>query len=91
VILFKGKIDILSFIGFLGFPIYRMLYILFYVYYMIVQQYITKTHKNKRKELALKDIATSLILKGFRKLLTSGLCGLPLEVGHFDDLWFVIT
>jgi len=91
VILFKEKIDILSFIGFLGFPINRMLYLLFYMYYMIVQQYITKTPKYKRKELAFKGITTSLILNGFRKFLTSGSCGLLLEVGHLDDLWFVIT
>jgi len=46
-----------------------------------------KIHKKK----ALFSIAILLSRKRFRRFLTGDLCGLPLEAGHFSDMWFATT
>jgi hypothetical protein len=56
VILFSGQIVILSFIEFLGFPVNRILCILFSIHDSTTIQYNTETPKYKIKELALKGI-----------------------------------
>jgi len=58
VILFKGKIDMLSFIGFSGYPINRMLCLLFPKRMWV--EYGTETPKCKRKKLALQGITIPL-------------------------------
>ena len=85
MILFKGKIDILSLIEVSGFLINRMLCILFSTQYRI-------PGKQKRKKLALKSILISLsLLYGFIRLLTGDSCGLSLEAKHSDNLRFTTT
>jgi hypothetical protein len=85
VILFKGKIDILSLIEVSGFLINRMLCILFSTQYRI-------PGKQKRKKLALKSILISLsLLYGFIRLLTGDSCGLSLEAKQSDNLRFTTT
>jgi hypothetical protein len=53
MILFKGKIDILPFIGFLDFSINKMLYLSFYVMKRMRKISYVKHLKYKRKELAI--------------------------------------
>jgi len=87
VILFKGKIDILSLIEVSGFLINKMLCILFSTQYRI-------PGKQKTKKLALKSISISLslsLLYGFIRLLTGDSCGLSLEAKHSDNLRFTTT
>jgi hypothetical protein len=49
--LFKRQIDILLFIRFVGFPMNRILCLLFSTHNSIIAQYRnTETHKHKRKE-----------------------------------------
>jgi hypothetical protein len=48
--------------------------------------------KNKKKKRASTQRYNNLShLKGFTRFCTSGSCGLSLEDGHLDDLWFAIT
>jgi hypothetical protein len=48
--------------------------------------------KNTKKKRASTQRYNNLShLKGFTRFCTSGSCGLSLEDGHLDDLWFAIT
>jgi len=87
VILFKRQIDILLFIGFSGFPINRMLYLLFFILCNG-----TEHLKNiKEKKTSTQKYINPSFLKRFRRFFIGGLYGLLLETKHLDDLLFVIT
>jgi hypothetical protein len=92
MILFNGQIDILSFIGFLGFPINRKLCLLFLVDGKKKWvEYNTEILKTQKKRASTLRYINSSLLKGFKRFLTSGLYGLSLEARQLDGLWFMTT
>lgn len=70
------------FIGFLGFPINKILYLLFLV------QNITLEKHFKKKRVSTQRHNNLTLLKGSKRFLTRSSCGLPLEAKHLDYLWF---
>jgi hypothetical protein len=56
---------------------------------MVYISYIT-LEKHKKRANTQRHSNSSLV-KGFKIFLTDGSCGLPLEAGHLDDLWFATT
>jgi hypothetical protein len=47
-----------------------------------------KTPKTQKKRVSTLKYNNLSLLKEFMIFFTDGSCGLPLEVGHLDDLWF---
>jgi hypothetical protein len=87
LILFKGKIDILSFIGFSDFLINIKLGLLF----LKVSRIQYKIPKIQNKRVNNQMYNNPSLLKGFKKFLTGGSCRLPLETGYLDTLWLMTT
>jgi len=49
-----------------------------------------RKHTKKKRVITQRHINPPLI-KEFKRFFIGGLCGLPLEVGHVDDLWLITT
>ena len=81
MILFNGKINILSFIGFLGFPINRKLCLLFAVDDKKKKwvEYNTELSKIQKKKVSTLRYNNPFFLKGFRRFFTHNSCWLPLK------------
>jgi len=73
------------FLGFLGFPINRMICLLFSKM-KIWEEYNTKTFKIQKKRVRILRYNNPCLLKGFRIFLAGSSCGLPLEAEYVDDL-----
>jgi hypothetical protein len=52
---------------------------------------VHKHLKHKKKRVSTLRYKNPSLLKGFKRLLTGGSCGLPLEAGHLDNVRFVTT
>ena len=63
MILFKGKIDILLFIEFLGFPINRILYLS----YFLGVEFGTKIPKTQKRKVSTQRYNDSSLLKRFKR------------------------
>jgi hypothetical protein len=84
VVLFKGKINILSFIEFLDFSINKMICFLLLIQRKTIS--VTEIFETQNKKASTQRYRNLSLLKKFRRFLTSDSCGLPLETGYLDNL-----